>query len=159
MNKLFLGVDPGMRGGICLIDKTGSLDDDHLSLEDKTDRDIWEFIYGLGMCYQHGLFACIERIPPSIFGIKKSDAAKLYGSYRFLTACLIAADIPYVEVDAKVWQKEIGIKKIKDEKYPKWKNRLKAKAQSLFPQENGAITLAICDALLISEYCRRKHGS
>ena len=34
-----------------------------------------------------------------------------------------------------------------------WKNKLKAKAQQLFPGEK--VTLATCDSLLIAEYGRK----
>jgi len=159
VNKLFLGVDPGLKGGICLIDKTGSLDDDYLALGDATDRDVWDMIDDIGTCYNGKVVACIEKIQTAILGIGKSQMSKLYGSYTSLRMCLVAAKIPFEEVDAKVWQKAIGIKKKPGEDYRKWKKRLRSKAQSLFPQENGAITLATCDALLIAEYCRRKHGS
>lgn len=157
MSKFFLGVDPGMQGGICFIDRSGSLDDDYLSLGDATDRDIWDFIDRISVCAE--MFACIEKIQTAIFGIGKAQMSKLYGSYTSLKMALTAANIPFEEVDAKVWQQELGIRKKKGEDYRKWKLRLRTHAQSLFPQENGAITLSTCDALLIAEYARRKHGS
>jgi hypothetical protein len=38
-----------------------------------------------------------------------------------------------------------------------WKNRLKAKAQQLFPQQSKHITLKTADALLIAEYARKNN--
>ena len=44
--------------------------------------------------------------------------------------------------------------RLKEESKSQWKNRLKAKAQQLFPKLK--ITLKTADAILIAEYCRRK---
>lgn len=49
-----------------------------------------------------------------------------------------------------------GKKKIGGESETQWKNRLKAKAQQLFPQQE--VTLATADALLIAEFGRRKRS-
>lgn len=49
-----------------------------------------------------------------------------------------------------------GIKKVGGESKQSFKNRLKDKAQQLFPREK--VTLATADALLIAEYARRQFG-
>ena len=68
---------------------------------------------------------------------------------------LTAAGIPFEEVTPVVWQRGLGIPvRKKDESRSQFKGRLKAKAQQLFPQVK--VTLKTADALLISEYCRRK---
>lgn len=84
-----------------------------------------------------------------------------------LIGLLLAHEIPFEEMDPKTWQKALGIppRRRKPRKpkpfiqYPseesksEWKNRLKAKAQALFPGLD--ITLATADALLIAEVARR----
>lgn len=47
-----------------------------------------------------------------------------------------------------------GVKKTGGETRDAFKNRLKAKAQQLFPQ--AKVTLATADAILLAEYCRRR---
>jgi hypothetical protein len=80
-----------------------------------------------------------------------------YGSLRM---AMIASGLPFEDVPPQVWQKALKIPSRKKEgrQYKEtkaaFKNRLKAKAQQLFPRVY--ITLATCDALLIAEYCRRK---
>jgi hypothetical protein len=62
------------------------------------------------------------------------------------------------EVTARSWQKALEIlPRKKAEGNSQWKNRLKGKAQQLFPNIASQITLLTTDALLIAEFCRRKH--
>ena len=76
-------------------------------------------------------------------------------SYGGLRMALTAAQIPFESATPQNWQKSLGIgKKGKTETRTSFKNRLKAKAQQLFP--NLKVTLATSDALLLAEYCRRK---
>lgn len=146
----FLGIDPGVNGGICVI-RYGTI----FSVEKMppTERDIWDYFIGVGL---GDVVASLEWIHPAIQGIGKSQMSKLYGNYKLLTGFLIAAKIPYEEVKAATWQKALGIPTRKPtENGTKWKNRLKAKAQQLFPKEH--LTLNTCDACLIAEYGRRKY--
>jgi hypothetical protein len=77
-------------------------------------------------------------------------------NYGALRMALTAAGIPFEEVVPGVWQRGLNIPpRKKTEGKTAWKNRLKAKAQQLFPSVK--ITLATADALLIAEFCRRKH--
>ena len=55
------------------------------------------------------------------------------------------------------WVKVYQMKKPRDMQKGEWKNKLKAKAQQLFPQLGKKLTLKICDAFLIAEYARRTH--
>jgi hypothetical protein len=81
-------------------------------------------------------------------------------SYGLIRMALIAAGIPFSEVPPKRWQKGLHIPgKSKGESRTQFKNRLKAKAQQLFPwlplRSHGGVTLSTCDALLLAEYCKR----
>ena len=53
-------------------------------------------------------------------------------------------------VSPREWQKHYGMKKEKGETSTSWKNRLKAKAQEIFPDNH--ITLKTADAVLIANY-------
>jgi Holliday junction resolvasome RuvABC endonuclease subunit len=84
-----------------------------------------------------------------------SSTFKFGVGYGGLRMALIAASIPFEEVTPRTWQKALGVVvRKKTETKTQFKNRLKAKAQQLFPRES--ITLKTADALLIAEYCRRK---
>lgn len=148
---VYIGIDPGASGGlVALIGKTVC----HAKMPE-TERDIWDWISGKSEPFGYRSVAVIEWIHPAIQGIGKSPMSKLYGNYKMLRGMLTAARIPYEDVKPAKWQQAVGITKVKDEERVKWKNRLKDKAQQIFP--HVGVTLAIADALLIAEFCRRKH--
>jgi len=123
-----------------------------------TEFDIFSHLSG----HITGTVAVIEWIHPAIFQIGKLQMSKLYGSYMALRMALTAAHIPFEDVRAEVWQQGIGIRKKKGEKQAKWKDRLRGKAQQLFPQlpiwnETLEKQRAIAYALLIAHYCKLKH--
>jgi hypothetical protein len=119
----------------------------------KTERDICDFIFGLPA----NTVAVIERVHamPGNGASSMFTFGRSYGSARM---ALIAASVSFEESDPRTWQKALGIpprRKSQGETPRAFKNRLRAHAQQLFPSEK--ITLAVADALLLSEYCRRKH--
>lgn len=154
----FIGIDPGINGGIAAILSNGRL----LQAEPMppTQSDIWQYLSGLkGETCQ----ACIEWINPASKGWDKSANSKLYGSFREMTMVLAACEIPFETVMPKKWQAALSIIPRKDtEGQSKWKNRLRAKAQALFPGFGKGITkeraLKVCDAILIAEFCRRTYN-
>ena len=78
-------------------------------------------------------------------------------SYGFLRGLLIALKIPFEEVTPQRWQKEFVTKRTKTESRTDHKNKLKGKAQQLFPQIK--VTLAIADAMLIGQYGYMKENN
>lgn len=164
--KIYLGIDPGVSGGMAVI--SGGV---VRSLKMPTSHtDVWEWMSNVDLSSDPAglpadVFAVIEQQiprPTSFFdkGIGKfrssilKSTCLLYGDYQLLRGMLIGASIPFEECPPKRWQQGLKIPpRAKSENDTQWKNRLKAKAQSLFPKEK--ITLATADALLICEYCRR----
>lgn len=83
-----------------------------------------------------------------------SSAMAVYASnWGFIKGVLTYAGYSIHIVPPKAWQKSVGMKKEKKEPKTQWKNRLKTKAQELFPQTK--VTLSTADALLICEAARR----
>lgn len=152
---VYLGIDPGSSGGIALISKSGEV---VLYPVDKhTPADLWELV-GLWTPLAGGAraYAAIERNTGYVGGGGNTGSSMFaFGTnYGMLWGFLIAAKIPYERPTPQQWQKVVGITpRYKGEGKKEWKNRLKAHAQSLFPQET--VTLDTADALLIAEYCRR----
>ena len=154
-----LGIDPGKSGGLVSI--CGGL----LSITPMpvTERDLWNWFDSYQRHYIYSPFAVIEWIHPAIQGIGKAAMSKLYGNYMQLRGFLIAAGIPYEEVKPVEWQRFFSIpSRKKTETTYQWKDRLRGKAQQLFPElsiwgDSKAKQLVVCDALLIAEFCRRKH--
>ena len=154
MSEIIIGIDPGASGGIAAINSDSEIEAFKMPA---TERDIWELIEWLADGHRP-VFAYIEWIHPAIQKIGKSPMSKLYGNYMALRMALTAAGIPFETVQPVKWQPAMGIsKRGKTETQTKWKNRLKARAQQLFPPTQGIkMTLAVCDALLIAEHGRRE---
>jgi hypothetical protein len=100
-------------------------------------------------------FAVIEKVGGYIGKPQPGSAMFKFGmSYGGLRMALIAAGISFLEVTPQQWQKTLGVStKKKNETKGKFKNRLKALAQQIFPSVK--VTLATADALLLAEYARR----
>lgn len=163
--RRFLGIDPGKTGGLVSF-RSGSIRigaTTQVLPMPETERDIWDWFASMGA----STVAYIEWIHPAIQGIHKSNMSKLYGNYCSLRMALTAAKIPFEDVKPVTWQRGLGIsprKRVgkKAETDYQWKNRLRDKAQQLFPKlpiwsepRSKGRQLAISDALLIAEYCRR----
>lgn len=143
MNKLILGIDPGVSGGMALITYDGKLEEMR-SVVKITEADICEFVQAhnphIGMAY-------LERVGarPGQTATGMWKFAVNYGVYRGL---LRGLNIPTTHVMPATWQRKLNCLTKGD------KNITKARAQELFPEERK-ITHATADAILIAEYGRR----
>ena len=136
-----LGIDPGMSGGVGIIEDDGTVVT--FAFSKLTEKDIADLISGFE---KEGTFAYIENV----HSMPKQGVAssfKFGKSFGFLLGCLACAEIPFELVSPQKWQKFMGCLTHGD------KNISKAKAQQLFPTLR--ITHANSDALLIAEYGRR----
>lgn len=148
-SQAYIGVDPGQSGGLVIIRHDGRVSSCQMP---KTERDVWNWCYNLN---DTDAIAVIEHVH-SMPGQGVASSFKFGRGYGGLRMALIAANIPFEEVTPQRWQKGLAIPaRKKTESKTQFKNRLKAKAQQLFPKV--PVTLATADALLIAEYCRRKH--
>jgi hypothetical protein len=146
---IYLGIDPGASGGLACL----SLDPvDAVPLGNMTPQDVWHWFHFLSG--RKDVFAAIEKVH-AMPGNGVAGMFRFGVGYGELRMALIAAAIPFEEVTPQKWQNSLSIpKRAKGEEAAPWKRRLKAKAQSLFPDVK--VTLATADALLIAEWCRRK---
>jgi crossover junction endodeoxyribonuclease RuvC len=139
---LYLGVDPGMSGGIALLHETGAIV--HVQAMPETERDTAELLEEFASRVR---FALIEKVTP--MPKQGLGSTWTFGQhYGFLRGLLVVLRIPFDQVRPQVWQSELGCRTGGD------KNVSKAKAQQLWPAQK--ITHAIADALLLAEHCRRK---
>ena len=136
---LYIGVDPGVGGGIAVIDEAG------LTVEvtkmPETDGDLLSF-FGV---YGGKAIAALEfvRSSPQMGVASAFTFGRGYGALRM---ALQASRIPYTEVTPPKWQQRMGCRSKGD------KNVTKARAQELFP--GLKVTHATADALLLASYCR-----
>lgn len=157
----FIGIDPGSsNGGIAL-----KLGDERaywaMPSGDNAAAEIFD-IFERYVLNERDVawFVAIEWINPGFASISKSSAAKLYGSYKELCMLLTVLRLPFVQVNPKVWQKELGVKFPKGCKGEDRKLQLVRHSRQMFPDLplwERAMThqKKIADALLLCEYARR----
>jgi hypothetical protein len=154
--RLFMGIDPGMKGSVSVIDERG---DPKLifELEGMNCSMIWTVfgsVYNLWQGYK-SLTSIMEKVGGYNPGSKGNIGSRMFtfgANYGRLQMALKAKGISWKEVTPRVWQKEF---EVVEKSGPKLKRELKEIAQGLFSQTK--VTLNIADSLLISEYCRRKN--
>ena len=151
MNKeiIYIGIDPGLSGGIAILNQDGSVKE-VVAMPD-TPRDIYEFL----LSYKEDSRCVLEDVGHGMPGQSSKATATFARHNGHLEMALLALGIPTEKVTPQKWIKVYQLKKKKEQDKNEWKNILKAKAQSLFPQLGKKVTLKTCDALLIAEYARR----
>jgi hypothetical protein len=140
-----LGIDPGKDGGFAVVDGKGNC----LCCEfmPQTEKDVWEIIKSFALRFPElrGIIEKVNAFP----GQGIASAWKFSGGYHGLRMAMIGNGIPFTEIPPRVWQQKIGMPpRKKTETKTQWKNRLKGKAQQIFPDRD--VTLKTADALLIA---------
>ena len=157
---VYVGVDPGISGGLAWLTELPATRIVEATLMPATERDICDWFAALSSKHT-AIVAMIESVHAMPQNAVRA-AFRFGWGYGGLRMALIAARIPFQEVRPQDWQKAMGIpprkkrKKEFVESKTQFKNRLKSKAQQLFPSVD--VTLKTADALLITEYCYRKHN-
>lgn len=145
--KRILAIDPGASGGIAWV-----MADDNLTAAPmpKTEGDAVDL---LNAAIAQGCnVAYVEEVGGYCGAAMPGSAMFNFGrNFGFILGVLAARGIRVELVKPQKWQKHFGLGTVKESggKTP-WKNKLKQKAQQLFPHLD--ITLKTADALLILEY-------
>lgn len=138
----YIGIDPGISGGIAVIAATGALVD--VFKMPATERDLLDALqpYGGKDVRSRAVLEAAQSSPQ--MGVASAFS---YGrGYGALLMALTGARIPFRTVRAAAWQKTMACRSGGD------KNVTKRAAQHYFP--TLTVTHAIADALLLAEYCR-----
>jgi hypothetical protein len=153
--KTILSVDPGKLGGMALA-RDGKFVDCWPMPE--TEGDVMDVLKNVAL--QH--YSESNRVDaPCICYIEAVHAMPKQGvtstftfgrGYGFVLGVLMSHSFKIVTVTPQRWQKALGI--TPSESKTKHKNKLKAKAQELYP--NVKPTLKTADALLILEWARKQ---
>ena len=148
--KRYIGIDPGKHGGIAVMGADGDVLD--VVKMPETPQDLLDFLEQ----YKDDSICTLERVGgmPGNGGSAMFNFGKGYGH---LQMALRALHIPTEDVTPNKWEKTYQLGSSGKYTKTEWKNRLKAKAQQMFPHLGKKITLATCDALLICEYGRRQN--
>lgn len=155
---VFIGVDPGKKGGLVLRIKnqvwTCPMPD--------TERGIWKWFASASR--GSATFAVIEKVHsmPEQGVVSSFTFGTGYGGLRM---ALTAAHIPFEEINPRTWQKALGISpRKKTETQRQFKLRLLTKAQQLYPtlevwDGTREAQLSVSDALLLADYAAIKSRS
>lgn len=147
---MIIGIDPGVNGAICACNGEKT----YIAKMPVTPKDIYMYLEELKqrdedcVCY-------LEDVGHGLPNQSSSATAKFARHNGHLEMALIALRIRTIKVTPQKWQRAYSNTIGKSTGVPKneWKNKLKALAQDLFPDEK--VTLGNADALLIMEYGKR----
>lgn len=158
---MFIGIDPGQKGGMVAIYTTGVVVGTPLT--DMTERDIWDWLKLVTNCNPN-VVATIEKV----HAMPKQGVSSCFTfgqGYGMMRMALVAIGAAWDDVTPQAWSKSLGIPSVKGEEKPARKERLRAVAQRLHPAleiwnqpKSKGKQLALADALLIATYCQRKHA-
>jgi len=161
-----MGIDPGANGGLAVVSAAGSVE--MVCRMPQTEGDLARLFeaeiapMGITSCLIEAVHAFPDQGVASAFTFGRGAGV--------IVGLLLAHKIRFEEIRPQAWQKLLGIpprakrpRKPRpfiqyppEESQSQWKNRLRSKAQQLFP--GVEVTLAVADALLIAETCRRIHA-
>lgn len=145
----FIGIDPGVGGGIAWTSPVG----DQSASMPATLHDTLALINKILDEQSDGkTLAYVEELPKHGGLMSSSSIFVLARNYGQCEGILAALSVTIHHVKPQAWQKALGLGSREKTGSPhrdrtKWKNKLKAKAQHLYPEEN--VTLDTADALLI----------
>lgn len=149
---LIIGIDPGQSGGICRLLYEAYI---FPLIVTKMPNNYIDILGCLRVNQPNT--KCYIELVHSFPGQGVASSFKFGMGYGALQMALTALKIPFETVSPQKWQKALGIRsRDKKESKTQFKNRLKIKAQQLFPKHSSQINLSTCDAILIAEYGRRK---
>jgi hypothetical protein len=144
-HRKVIAIDPGANGGISIY----SVKERKLIEVAKLPSTPQELLQLLRF-YQYNSVCYLEHVQ----GIPGDGAHRAFTfgkGFGWIEMALIACKIPTIEVTPQKWQKELQLGHKGSKSSTEWKNKLKTKAQQLFPNA-GKITLATADSLLILKY-------
>jgi len=148
IQRHYIGIDPGKSGGIAWSSPLG----DRSAPLPATLGDFREQVFNIlgeqGFFHAISETVCYLESPPKfVKAIPGSAVFVMAQSFGRIEGVLAAFKVPTVTITPQAWQKAHGLGTRGEMTTTQWKNKLKARAQSLYPEER--VTLATADALLI----------
>lgn len=158
---MIAAIDPGMAGGFAWVPIGAKYPT--VSKMPPTPEEIIQLLWHI---HDSGINTlAVEQPGKAIFGAGASYLAVLHHNHGIVLGAALALGFDVQHILPKVWQRAVGMKRIKTESKVKWKSRLKTEAIKRFPRvltwplkqpqnlkvspQPGRITLDVADALLI----------
>ena len=153
MQKTTVAIDPGKSGGIAAWPEGATFPTAFAMPQ--TDGDILAELRALKAASTVEPVAFIEQVTGYRPGRRQpgSHMFTFGDNYGFIRATLQTLGFRIELVRPQVWQKTLGLGTSTGLEPRAWKNKLKTKAQQLYP--NVTVTLKTADALLILDYGRQ----
>lgn len=151
MNKIYIGIDPGAKGAIAVLDGAKL----HTYKMPDSFPEIYDTLNGIAKSYEpKDIVTVMEQVGQGIPGQSSSATAKFARHNGHLEMALYALGIRTEKVRPQVWEKSYNVGSSKGLTKTAWKNKLKGVAMSLYPTEK--ITLDTADAILLAHYGKSK---
>ena len=158
--KTIIAIDPGMNGGIALLDiarallpsrdKYYDVDGDVIVMKmPDTITDLHNFFSGI-VGNKIVYLEDVHTMP----GQGIASSGKFMRGVGNLESTAVCHNCKLIYVRPQVWQKALGLLTKKGDSKTQHKNKIKAFAQQRYP--NIKVTLATADALAILEYAKEK---
>jgi hypothetical protein len=147
-NKVYVGIDPGISGGVCVIDRDGNA---NAIACPKTPMLMGEELFGMLPNDGTEVVGVIEHVH-AFPTDGRSSAFKFGRNFGQWEGILSEMNVPYTLVTPYTWQKHFECPKFDTKKLRKrW---LKTHAEELYPQIK--VTFKVSDSILIARYCMDK---
>lgn len=152
--KFFIGIDPGKKGGIAVIDEEGFLlHSEEMPLTPSGEINSSYIFFVLTEHYLNSQIFCIieksQAMPKQ--GVKSMfNFGKGYGE---LIAVLKIGAIPFQEITSPIWKKEYSL--IKKGKKDSCEVASKLFPEKVFKTDRGRLKDGEAEACLLAEYARR----
>jgi len=105
MSKVFLGIDPGSKGFLTLINGNNIEYWAIPTIKNKVDyQELSKIFYNLFMKYEDNIHVVLEDVH-SIFGASSKSTFSFGHIQGFIEGCLSSFQLPYTKVQPKKWQK------------------------------------------------------
>ena len=144
-----VGIDPGKNGGFAICDGKRVWSERMPETEPDIVGLIREIVDG-AQAEGQPLTFYVEDVPKFVGKFVPSSSSFVLGrNFGVLLGSLYAMRCRVVLLRPQEWQRRLGLGTSRGMKSSAWKNKLKERAQQLFPAQK--VTLATADALLILE--------
>jgi len=156
--KTIVAIDPGAQGGIAW-EILGTTTGPVAYAMPETEGDIIETLKSIRDGADGPPVAFVEQVGGFIRGSPAPGSAMFnFGrNFGFLLGCMQSFGYRIELIRPQQWQKEFSLGTKGDcASRTEWKNKLKARAQQLYPETK--VTLGTADALLILEYAKKHNG-
>lgn len=154
--KKLLAIDPGTAGGFAWADGNEVLGIATCSMP-QTEGDVVDMLRRIKAS---GIDTIILEQVGGFCGVKLPGSAMFnFGDgFGLIKGAAMALGFRIETVKPQKWQKHFSLGKARDcASKTEWKNKLKSKAQQLFP--NAEVTLKTADALLLWEYGQKMEAA